>query len=97
MEPLLGSVLQFSPATPGWMIAVTDGETEWAEPLVGWAVVVIWTAWQKDNEEEGTQGTKQFQTELQPVSITKTGEVEPLIMREGIEFVSVAMPGQVPL
>lgn len=95
VEPLVGSILQFTPAGPGWVAVVGDGTKQWSEPVVGWAVVVIWTAYGEENEDENTKGTQQFQTEVQPVTLNEDGEIEVIIMRDDIELISLAMPGQV--
>ena len=97
MEPTLGSVLSFTPVSPGWTAVMTDGEKAWQEPLIGWAVVVVWTAYGETNEDETSKGTKQFQTEIQPLTMTVEMTAELPLLREGIEFQSLVMPGQVVL
>lgn len=97
MEPVLGSVLQFTAVSPGWLAVLSDGENEWQEPIIGWAVVVIWTAYQDDNEEESTKGTKQFQTEVQPLTLTRDGQMETPVFRDNVELVTIAIPGMVRL
>lgn len=98
MEPVVGSVLHFTPETRGWIANLSgdDGES-WQEPVVGWAVVVIWAAYSPDNEDPATKETKQFQTEVQPVTLTEAGSMEPLVFRDGVSLDSLAMPGMVRL
>lgn len=98
VEPILGSVLQFTPVAPGWTAVLVDEDgTPTHEPIVGWVVVVIWAAYSEDNEDETTKGTKQFQTEVQPLTLAADGSIEPVIMRDGLELHQVLMPGMVPL
>lgn len=98
MEPTIGSVLHFAPAQPGFLanLANEDGDT-WQEPIIGWGCVVVWAAYSEDNEDEKSKGTKQFQTEVQPFTLTDEGQIEPLVMREGLILESVGMPGMVAL
>lgn len=97
MEPVVGSVLHFTPCT-GWVANLQDDDDEnsgWQEPVIGWACVVTWTAWSEENEDEKTKGTKQFQTELQPVTLSEDGMIEPLVMREDVTLTGLVMPGMV--
>lgn len=97
MEPVIGSVLHFAPAVPGYLAHLSqEGSNDgWIEPIVGWGCVVVWAAYSPDNEDVETKGTKQFQTELQPITLTDDGQLEPLVMREGVELTAVGMPGMV--
>lgn len=96
MEPTVGSVLHFTPESRGWVATVTDDEgNEWQEPVVGWAVVVIWAAYSAENEDEATKSTKQFQTEVQPMTLTEDGTIEVPMFREGVTLGALAMPGMV--
>lgn len=99
MEPMLGSVMQYTPGAPGWIAILTDGESRWQEPVVGWATVVIWTAYNDEDPEqdEKTKGTKQFQTEVQPMTLSSDGQLEVPLFREGVDLLTLAMPGQVIL
>jgi hypothetical protein len=96
MEPVIGSVLHFSPAMPGYLANLEneDGEA-WIEPIIGWACVVVWAAYSPDNEDVETKGTKQFQTEIQPITLADDGQLEPIVMREGVSLVAVGLPGMV--
>ena len=98
MEPVIGSVLHFAPATPGYLASFEneDGDA-WQEPVIGWACVVVWAAYSSDNEDVETKGTKQFQTELQPITLTEDGQLEPLVMREGLSLTNIGLPGMVAL
>lgn len=96
MEPVVGSVLHFTPATPGWVANLTDDEgSAWQEPIVGWGCVVVWTAYAAENEDVDTKGTKQFQTEVQAITLLEDGTIEPLVMRDGITLAGLVMPGMV--
>jgi hypothetical protein len=98
MEPVVGSVLHFAPAATGFLATLSneDGDT-WQEPIVGWGCVVVWAAYSEDNEDEATKGSKQFQTEVQPITLTEDGQLEPLVMREGLTLEGVGLPGMVAL
>jgi hypothetical protein len=98
MEPVVGSVLHFSPAAPGFLANLeSEDGSSWQEPIIGWGCVVVWAAYSSDNEDVETKGTKQFQTELQPITLTEDGQLEPLVMREGLVLVGVGLPGMVAL
>lgn len=96
MEPTVGSVLHFTPESRGWVANLQDDDgNEWQEPVVGWAVVVIWAAYAAENEDESTKATKQFQTEVQPMTLTEDGTIEVPMFREGVTLGTLAMPGMV--
>ena len=96
MEPVVGSVLHFSPAGSGWVANLQDDDDNvWQEPVVGWGCVVVWAAYAAENEDVETKGTKQFQTELQPIMLLEDGSMEPLVMRDGITLTGLVMPGMV--
>ena len=98
MEPVVGSVLHFAPAGAGWLANFIDeNDNVWQEPVVGWGCVVVWTAWAAENEDVETKGTKQFQTEVQAVTLLEDGTIEPLVMRDGVTLSSLVMPGMVLL
>lgn len=94
--PVVGSVLQFTSAPRGWVARLTNeaGDT-WDEPVVGWAVVVTWTAYSSEVEpakDEGNSppkpdGDPRFQTEVQPMTLTDSGAMELIMFREGVELV----------
>jgi hypothetical protein len=95
MEPIVGSVLHFTPAVgSGWLAQLTNEEGKtWNEPILGWGVVVVWAAYAKDNEDEETKGTSQFQTEVQPICLAEDGSIEPLLFRAGVELQGVTRIG----
>ncbi len=63
MRPSKGSPLTFSPSSAGeWHVAFTGTTETWAEPVIGWAVVVVNLFHSSEAEEFGD-----YDSSVQPV------------------------------
>lgn len=97
MEPIVGSVLQVMPALPGWSVLFaleSDEKTVWEEPVIAWAVVVIWTT-PDAAEGEPEPKRREYQTEVQPYTIGQDGVTDVPCMREGVVQLAVLQAGQI--
>jgi hypothetical protein len=96
VRPTVGSVLHFAPDSSGWLARLSNEHgDDWEEPIVGWAVVVIWVAYVPDADDENPRpegDESEFQTELQPVLFTDQG-VELMIFRDGVTLEGLVKPG----
>ena len=65
MKHTIGSVLQFTPAPPGGEVTITfpKDKTPLDYPLIGWAIVVVWSG-EPDTTDQGEQETR-----LEPVTL----------------------------
>lgn len=98
MDPIVGSVLQFVDAPPGWSaVFATEDEdaTLWEEPIVGWGVLVIWTSDSDEETPETTTAKRQYQTEVQPLTVNQEGAAEFPLLRENAVLQALLQPGQV--
>ena len=97
MRPTVGSVLNYTPDTRGWLAQLSDEEgASWEELVVGWAVVVTWASYAPDSEESAREegDESEFQTEIQPALFcAETGSVELMVFREGVQIDKLIAPG----
>lgn len=94
MRPTEGSILQYTVDNGRWIAELSneDGD-EWYEPVVGWAVVVTWTAYGPNAEPRQDGDESEFQTDVQPMMFTRDSTTELMLFREGVTLESLINPG----
>lgn len=94
MRPTEGSILQYTVDNSRWIAQLSDEDgDEWYEPVVGWAVVVTWTAYGPNPDARQDGDESEFQTDVQPMMFTRDNTTELMLFRENVTLEALINPG----
>lgn len=74
-----GSILQYTPQTDTWLVEFKTDDQTWEVPVIGWAVVVVFTDW----DEHGNE-LDEMQTHIEPVLLDEI-DATPALLREYLD------------